>query len=650
LAAGRRLAQYSVSLHEFLGYGINKISIVTSALLAAISLFYVFTLASHLQVNVYYFLLRWTYIKTSNEFIVTRYFDSIIISSLTVVWLVLALDGKLTRISVSFIFGIVLVMGIAANRPDLLSMLELATLPVIVFFLLCQKYYQQSYQKRRRSKERQHNNVVRNFSLSLTLNYLIIIAIILGIYSILISLSVILTSQPIPVDEILTSKQIPVNNYGYEVFIFFSALSPLLLIVIYFCLPVKLLTKTIFQRIGRLDKKWWLRSNEQLVPSKEPHKKKTRALYLSLFVLISIALALIPQLPTVNKDNQQIGSDSEAYVEWITSLQKERSMQDFLYAVLQLHQGDRPLSLIFLFLVTTFIDAPTLDTIEYLPVVLGPALVFVVYFLTRELTSNETASLFAASLTGLGYFHVSTGIYAGFYANWIALLLGYTSLIFFFRFLRASSTASLLVFFALLVATLFSHAYTWNIFTIVMSIFLIVSLLLNSYPRRKTILLLAVVLSTVIIDGTKAIILEPIGSEGGVELTLYLAQTKIVLKGLGFVWETLVFAIQNHFGAVFSNFIILGLVIYWFIRSNLRTDFNRFITVFLMVGIPSLFVGDWLVQTRVFYNIPFQIPAGIALTYLSRQKNGFKILTPIYVWLMAIAIWTVSNFYAVSPS
>jgi hypothetical protein len=426
----------------------------------------------------------------------------------------------------------------------------------------------------------------------------------------------------------------------------------LLLIVVVICFPIKLLAKAIFQRIRRLSTKWELQFNEQLAPSEEPHREKTRALYLSLFVLLSITLALIPQLPTLNKDNQQIGTDSDIYVEWITSLQQAKSVQDFLKIALSelgLH-GDRPLTLIFLFLVTTFIDTPILDTMEYLPLVLGPALVFVVYFLTRELTSNETASLFAASLTGLGYFQISTGIYAGFYANWIALLVGYTSLIFFFRFLKTSSKVSLLIFFILLVVAQFSHALTWSILTIAMSIFLIVSLLLSSYPRRKTILLLLVILSTIVIDITKTVILEPIGSAGGVELTADLALSKIVLKGLGFVWETLVFAIQNHFGAVFSNFIILGLVIYWFIRSNLRTDFNRFITVFLMIGIPSLFVGDWIVQTRVFYNIPFQIPAAIALTYLSRQKNAFKVLTPIYVWLIAIATWTVSNFYAVSPS
>jgi hypothetical protein len=69
-----------------------------------------------------------------------------------------------------------------------------------------------------------------------------------------------------------------------------------------------------------------------------------------------------------------------------------------------------------------------------------------------------------------------------------------------------------------------------------------------------------------------------------------------------------------------------------------------------MIGIPSLFLGDWIVQSRVFYNIPFQIPAAIALTYLSTQRYALRLFAPIYVWLVAISLWTVSNFYEVLPS
>ena len=650
MATGSKLAHYSVGLQEFLGHGVDKISIASSAILASISLFYVFSLGSYIQAIEYYFLLRVSYIRPSYDNIFSRYYDSVVISSLTVVWLILALKGKRARIFVSSVFGVLLAIGVATNQPGLMTFLELATLPLIVIILLYQTRYPKN-KGRRRQQQHQRKEFVLNFSLRLTLNYLAIIAIILGVYSILLSLSMIFIPQNISIDKILATNHFPIDNNGYEIFIFFSALSPLLLIVIFFCLPIKLLIKTFSKSILKVGRIWWSQSDE-LTLSKKLVRKKWRIFCLLLLVLFSISLALIPQLSAVNRDNQQIGSDSASYEEWITSLRQATTLQKFFDTALsQLGlQGDRPLALIFLFLLTSVIDAPVLDTIEYLPVILGPALVLVVYFLTRELTLNETASLFAASLTGLGYFQVSMGIYAGFYANWIALLLGYTSLIFFFRFLRKSTKISPLIFFILLLATLFSHALTWSILSIVMGIFLIVSLLCNTYPRKKIILLLVLIASTIVIDVVKTISLEPIGSAGGVELTLSLAQAKIGLKDLGSVWSILVDATQEHFGGIFCNIIVLGLVIYWSIRSNLRTDFNMFIVVFLMIGIPSLLLGDWIVQSRVFYNIPFQIPAAIALTYLSAQKNAAKILVPIYVWLVAISLWTVSNFYEVLPN
>jgi hypothetical protein len=75
--------------------------------------------------------------------------------------------------------------------------------------------------------------------------------------------------------------------------------------------------------------------------------------------------------------------------------------------------------------------------------------------------------------------------------------------------------------------------------------------------------------------------------------------------------------------------------------------------IFLSIGIVPLFFSDWILQTRVFYNIPFQIPAAIGLYYIMRQQQqmmkGIMTLVPICIWLIAISIVNVSNFYVVPP-
>jgi hypothetical protein len=622
-----RLAVYSGIIARFLGVESQKISIISSILLAAISFFYIFTLASYIQVTVYIFIRRVTYINPFDDYLITKYLDGVIISSLSLIWLVLFINEKVTKLAVCVVYGMLLITAVVANFPTLIDLTALTSLPIIVFFL--------SYRVIRAKGKK----LVQNITLTLVSHYFVIISIVMGIISIGISLSIFFQPRPQPI-----------HNYGYDLFLLFSSLSPVLLILIFFCFPVKLLMNRIVTRILKLKQNWqWSYDSLNLSDKLDRVRpKKTRAVYLLIFVLISICLALLPQLPPINKDNQQIGTDSFFYVEFIVSLQQSENLQDFLKtAFIDLHRGDRPISVIFMFLLTTFIDAPVLDTLEYLPIILGPSLVLVVYFLTRELTSSETTSLFAAFLTGIGNLQVSIGIFAGFYANWVALIVGYASLVFFFRFLKTSSKISLFIFSILVVTTLFSHAYTWSILMIIMGIFLGISFFMKYYPRKRIILLLVIVLSSVVIDVVKTMIVESAGSSGGVELVAELAQRSVKLQNLAVMWDTLIFATQHKFGGIFCNFIVIGLVFYWLMRSNLRIHFNMFITVFLMIGIGPLLFGDWIVQSRVFYNIPFQIPAAIALTYISRERHSSMIMLPIYVWLIAMSIWTVSNFYEV---
>ena len=248
--------------------------------------------------------------------------------------------------------------------------------------------------------------------------------------------------------------------------------------------------------------------------------------------------------------------------------------------------------------------------IEYLPIILGPSLVLAVFFLTRELTSNDTTSLFASFITSLS-FHTLIGVYAGFYANWFALIIGYSSIAFLFRSLKRSGKLDVIIYFVLIILLQFSHLYTWTILTIVMAIFFLVMLKFNYYDKKRIILLLLIILSSVIIDIVRMVILS---SAGGIEQDIGIAHKGGV--GLGQFsqrWNNLIFTTQNYFIGQFSNFIILVLGLYWLARSNLQEPSNIFIVIFLSMGIIPLFFGNLVIQTRVLYDIPFQIPA-IALT------------------------------------
>jgi hypothetical protein len=139
-------------------------------------------------------------------------------------------------------------------------------------------------------------------------------------------------------------------------------------------------------------------------------KSSSKIIYILFFMLLSIIMVLIPHLPAINKDNRQVGVDSDYYVKWLLPLLHSKNSQEFIHhAFVVQNHGDRPFFLFFLFLFVKFANSNLFYTIEYLPMILAPSLVLVIYFLTRELTSNDGTSIFAAFLTAVS-FHILIGL------------------------------------------------------------------------------------------------------------------------------------------------------------------------------------------------------------------------------------------------
>ena len=124
-----------------------------------------------------------------------------------------------------------------------------------------------------------------------------------------------------------------------------------------------------------------------------PHSflsKKRRILLLSFIILISIATTtVIPHLNTVNKDNQIIGTDTNAYAKLLNSLIMTKNTSELFQQVfLNSYNADTIIFFGCLFLYIQAVGNTNLiNSIEYLPLILGPILIIVIYFLTLELTS-----------------------------------------------------------------------------------------------------------------------------------------------------------------------------------------------------------------------------------------------------------------------
>jgi hypothetical protein len=624
-----------------LGYGLPISSILSGIAFTVSIFFYAYVVGSFFRILVYPLINRATVYTIFQDYITNQHLDYVIVILAAAFWFLFSLKNRAMRYCFSLAYGS---SGIifALISPDniIFDILALLSLPLIISLIL---FYHRKGQKD-----------LLSFNAKLTWRY--------------ISLAVIAISAIGIVFPVLAVFLTPVFGYSAgddpanELFLLLSSFSTLYIFPLVFCLPVKLLERGVLKML-KLDNK---EDMSQTLPDdydKNKLKSQTKVGFLLLAIILSVVLVLIPQHPLINPDNRDIGVDTHYYVTWVRELAKSNNVSDLIYQafVVQGQSGDRPLSLLVLFGVYQVVGGNLSELIEHFPLVLGPATVLALYVLTRELTRNEKIAIIAAFF-GAVSFHTLIGIYAGFYANWLALIVGYVSIAFLFRYLRSGRISDIVVFSTLLIGVLFFHIYTWTVLAAISGTFLVVMLLVvmwqkskkkrnsnsnipNLFTKRRIIWLLLAILLSIVVDITKVAL---IGSSGGVERDIQVAQTNLVNEQLSMRWRILNATMHDSLGGIFSNFIILLLGLFWVLKSNIREPSTLFLIIFLSAGMVPLIFGLWVLQARVLYDIPFEIPAAIALYYIS-TRSGTRLVTlaAACTWLVAISLVTVMNYYLV---
>ena len=613
-------------------------SILSSVSFVACLFFYLYIIGSFFNHTVYPLIDRVTFYVSFQEHIVNEYVDKIIAIVAATLWFLFSLDNRAIRYSLSIAYGGTGTI-LAVISPNNISfyVITLLSLPLIISVSLYYYYY-----------KRQKN--VLNFNAELTLRYISLVVVAISVIWIIVSILAFFIAPDF--------ESISGGSYANQLFLLLSSFASIYIFLLVFCLPVKVLFRGAL-RMLKLDIKE--EDMSQTLPNhyeQNRQKTQTKIGFLSLAIFLSVILVLIPQHPSINIDNQDIGVDTHFYVTWIEELAKSKSAYDFAYQafIVQGQNGDRPLSLIFLFLVYHIVGGNLSEVLEHSPIILGPGLVLALYFLTLELTRNEKIALIAAFL-GAVSLHTLAGIYGGFYANWLALIVGYISIVFLFRYLRSGRRSDIVIFSILLIGVLFFHVYTWTILAAIAGVFLLTMLVIQNkqkkntnnhkyFPNRRIIwLLLFAILPSIVVDVSKVLLT---GSSGGLEQDIELAQRGLGIEQFNLRWEILNTTMYHSLGGVFSNFIILLLGLFWLLKSNMREPYTVFLIIFLSAGIVPLFFGTWHIQARVFYDIPFEIPAAMSLYYISKRSGSMLVILAGCTWLVAISLFTVMNYILVA--
>ena len=340
-------------------------------------------------------------------------------------------------------------------------------------------------------------------------------------------------------------------------------------------------------------------------------------LLLVFFIAIvpSVLLPLYAYDVAANPDSL-LGTDIHAYIEAMNFLSLSSSDPSaFLYQLFAgYYHGDRPLTFLILYSTTVLSEQSSQLILKLLPIVLGPILVLAIYFLvSHAYPGSRGLAVLAAILTAVSH-QIIIGFYAAYYANWLALIIMSICSIFLLKSINNQNPFKNIVFFAVLTTMLLLfHSHTWTYFSAVVLLFLCWSSIQAMRAKKNIKIFLILGIVTIAIIGADVVKSFYLGSPSGFGIDLITAEQSIGYEKFAERWQNLNTTFKVNLGGFLTNFSMLLFLFMWSLNAKYNNLSDRFFLSFLFVALLPVLFGDFLIQSRIFYLIPIQIPVSIIL-------------------------------------
>jgi len=335
-------------------------------------------------------------------------------------------------------------------------------------------------------------------------------------------------------------------------------------------------------------------------------------LLLGLAVVMAVLLSLVPYRPELNPAMTPVGVDAHYYIDWVNTMLQRSTEGAFSYALGSASFGSRPLLLLPIYLVVASGVVTTVRAVEFLPAVLGPLLVLSTFLFVREGQQSErmagVASLFSAFS-----FNATVGMWAGFYANWLALAEAYLFLAFLLGFFRTASISKYVILTVLSLSMLLTYPWIWGMVLTFAAVF-VVSVWRDA---RKTILvkpLLVLLAINIVVDLAKSLLFGGPVATQDVSSSL---STSSVFQSFGF-WPNIISALFVYFDGLLGNAILLGFSLIAMLYVRFRDKFERLLTSWIVIVSLLLPLYGGGGQARFLYVLPFPVVTTMGLLIVIR--------------------------------
>ena len=409
-------------------------------------------------------------------------------------------------------------------------------------------------------------------------------------------------------------------SYQAQMFRGLAPLSPILLALLLYVWLARLILKVGRKQSTGLDRFSRTLSEKVKGPDKpNPSQAKFILLHHPRLLLIvamtaAVLLGLFPYWPGLNPDGNIVGTDTPLYIEWTRQMLGRPFPQAISYAFSAADSGFRPVPLIFFYLIASLGVRPE-QVVEFSPVILGPLLSLASFIFVRTGSGDNGTAAIAALVTSFS-FDVTVGIWAGYLANWLGMIIAFFFLAAFFLFEKSKRKTIVIPLILLSLALLLTHPWTWALILTTTFFFA----LTRGRDERMLLIISTIALLAVgvIVDFAKGQI------AGGATLAGDLGTKGPVfgISQLVMFWPNISIALNVFYDGLLGNVLLLGLSALSFVTIRFHDKMEGVLACWIASASAPFALLNSFHQTRLIYDLPVPPLAAIGLLLIMSRAGG----------------------------
>ncbi len=362
-------------------------------------------------------------------------------------------------------------------------------------------------------------------------------------------------------------------------------------------------------------------------------------LMLGMAIISGVLLTYTPYRSDLNPAGILVGADAPLYRDWVEQMLSRPSSEALQYAFVSGGgEGTRPLLLILLYAAASMGGMTAEQIVRSVPLILAPLLVVSSYIFVWSGLDDERLAGLVALFTSFS-FNVTVGMWAGYFANWLALVESYLFLALFLKLLRSPSTVKSVALITVSTCIFLTHPWTWAIMALLTTTSVLTSkkLLQNGFITRSIALMITAGLATDVWKG-HLFGAQTLGGDLASRFASY------GLAELLNAWSNSIDALLVRYDGLLGHSVLLGLALVSVPLLRDSVQFERLLALWVLVGSLVFAFVDSYHQTRLIYDLPVATLASIGLVLIVhafRRKS-------LWAWGILLATVLFNANYALN--